>query len=223
MGIIFSVKIDSKIHRIRSAYSYFFPGQILVNQRNTSLSAITFDDGPCPGNTEKILSILDNHNVKATFFISGEEAEKYSDLVKMIFSEGHQLANHGYFHKTIKELGADDYIRGVNKTHDILESAACSKLGKVFRPPYGEMKLQVYYKLIRLGYQYVLWSYDTRDSYLDSADKIVNHLSDNPPRTGEIFLMHDDYERLSDALPEFISILKERGNKFGRVDQIYAK
>lgn len=216
------MKIDSKIHRIRSAYSYIFPSQILVNNGKTFLSAITFDDGPCPGNTEKILSILDDNNIKATFFISGQEADKYHKLVKLIFNAGHQLANHGYFHKTIDELGTDNYINGVNKTHEILEDAASANISKVFRPPYGEMRLLVTYKLIRLGYQYVLWSYDTRDSYLDSAEKIINHMADNPPRSGEIFLMHDDYERLSDALPELITLLKERGSEFCRIDEIHA-
>jgi len=214
------MKINSIMHQLRKKYCGFFPKHLIVDSGKSKLSAITFDDGPCPGNTEKILDVLEQYGVKATFFMSGEEAEKYPELINQIYQQGHQLANHGYFHKTINELGSKYYIDGVNKAHEILESGANTKLKKVFRPPYGEMNFAVARLLVKQGYQFALWSYDTRDSYLDSADEIVNHMQSDIPRQQEIFLMHDDYERISLALPTMLDFLIDNGHAFGRLDQL---
>lgn len=214
------MKINSLLHKIRRTYSLLFPEHIIVDSGNSSISVMTFDDGPCQGKTEKILSILESYDIKSTFFLTGEEAEKYKDIVKLIFTSGHQLANHGYTHQSITEIGSKQYIYGVEKTHSILEEITDSKLKKVFRPPYGEMKLVTSIKLIKLGYQFVLWSYDTNDSYLDSAEKIVEHMQNEFPRKSEIFLMHDDYERNVIAIPKIFDMLLKKGHLFSRLDEV---
>ena len=215
------MKVDSIKHLIKKTYSSMFPGQLIVDSGKSKLSAITFDDGPCPRNTKKIVSILEQCNIKATFFLSGEIAEQYPELIQLIHKQGHQLANHGYYHSKSKEIGINKYIDGVNKTHSLLENIVNSKLQKVFRPPYGEMNLVTVYKLIKQGYQFALWSYDTFDSYLDTPEEILDHLNRNLPRKTEIFLMHEDYDRLTTALPKLIEFLANKGHKFDRLDQIY--
>ncbi len=212
------MKINSVMHTARKLYSAVFPKHLIVDLGKHSVGALTFDDGPCPGNTEKIIEILQKYNIKATFFLSGEVAEKYPELVRLIFTEGHQLANHGYYHRTINDLGAIKYIEGVHKVHSILEAIVNSKLKKVFRPPYGEMKPSVTRELIKEGYQFALWSYDTRDSYLKSDSEIVEHFKENAPRRNEIFLMHDDYAQTTLALPDILKYLGENGYKLSRLD-----
>jgi peptidoglycan-N-acetylglucosamine deacetylase len=214
------VKNTSIKHRIKQGLSRLFPDYLIVDSGKTGLSAITFDDGPCPGNTERILNVLEKNNIKATFFLSGEEAEKSPGLIKLIHSKGHQLANHGYFHKKSHELGKSEYVSGVIRTHALLESAVGEKIKKVFRPPFGELNISAGISLLKQGFQYAMWSYDTRDSYVDTDTQILEHLRNDKPREAEIFLMHEDYPHLASALPDLIKILKKDGHSFVRLDEI---
>ena len=214
------MKSTSIKHRIKTIISRIFPDYLIVDGRKTGFSAITFDDGPCPGNTERILEILEKSNINATFFLSGEVAEKSPDLVKLIHSKGHQLANHGYFHKKSHELGRSEYIAGVIRTHNLLEQAAGEKIKKVFRPPFGELNLGVGISLIKQGYQYAMWSYDTCDSFVDTDAQILEHVETDKPREAEIFLMHEDYQHLASALPDLIKMLQKDGHRFARLDEM---
>ena len=215
-----NVKSTSIKHRIKKVLSRLFPDYLIVDGSKTGLSAITFDDGPCPGNTERILEVLEQSNIKATFFLSGEEAEKSPELVKLIHSKGHQLANHGYFHKKSHELGRGEYISGVLRTHSLLEKAAGEKIKKVFRPPFGELNLGAGISLLKQGYQYAMWSYDTCDSYVETDIQILEHIKEDKPREAEIFLMHEDYHHLASALPDLIKMLRKDGHRFVRLDEI---
>lgn len=99
-------------------------------------ASITFDDGPHPVYTPKILEILANFNVKAAFFVCGMSAEKYPDLVKTIVSKGHIVGNHSYSHSRLLSLTGLNFWQ-IKKTERIIDSFTKSK--KLFRPPYGVM------------------------------------------------------------------------------------
>ena len=97
--------------------------------------ALTFDDGPDPHITPLVLDILEEYNTVATFFVIGENAQKYTEVVQRIVKSGHQLANHSWSHKRPTSITVYDLIDEVNKTQKVIEEKyACTKF---FRPPYG--------------------------------------------------------------------------------------
>lgn len=214
------MKSTSINHRIKQLASRIFPFLIKVDGGFSGRSAITFDDGPCRGVTESILDSLDRSGVKATFFLSGAEVEKDPELVREIDRRGHLLANHGYLHKNCRDIGVSEYVAGVIKTHELFESITGKKLKKYFRPPYGELNFNAMLRLMRNGYIYVMWSYDTRDSFVETADEIIRQLVDDRPRKSEIFLLHEDYPHTAKALPELVEKLQQSQHRFARIDEL---
>jgi len=212
--------INSLAFKLKNIYSKIFPDSMIICPPSSGGSALTFDDGPCRNNSEKLLKIHDEFNIKSTFFFSGELAYKNKDLVKEVFDEGHQIANHGYYHVSARELGVGNYLSGVIRTHQILSEVTGREIGKLFRPPYGELNIHAHFSLVSKGYRYVMWSYDTNDSYLKTADEIIKHIKSNPPRDNEIFLMHEDYTHLVKALPELIEYLQVSSHKLSTIEQL---
>ena len=217
------MKINSTAHKIRKIYSQLFPRQLIVDDRCNLHSCLTFDDGPHPKNTKKIIEILEDHNVKCTFFLSGNAVEENPHLVKLIHENGHQLANHGYYHSKISDVGVQKYIQGVEKVQYLLCEITGEKIEKVFRPPYGEIKPYVFYNLISKGYQFALWSYDSCDSYMESSSDVFNYIKNNALRESEIILAHEDYQQTVDVLPKILKLLKDNNHKLVTINQLLFK
>ncbi len=155
-------------------YAYAFSGPY-----NKAEVALTFDDGPDLEFTPKILDKLKQHNVKATFFLLGENAEKFPNVVKRIANEGHVIGNHTYSHPNLAKVNEDEYRNQIIKTEEILNRLA-GYAPKFIRPPYGE----ILEKSIKNGPQskifvIVQWSVDTVDWKGVSADTITNNVLGN--------------------------------------------
>ena len=144
--------------------------------------ALTFDDGPHPHLTVKILNILEKYNVKATFFVVGENAENYSPVLRQILACGHEIGNHTYSHDKI-DIG--ELEKCENTVYEHLEYKT-----KLFRPPEGHINENVKSVAQKMGYDIILWDVDTRDWDHTPPEKILNIIN-KQVRSGSIILMHD--------------------------------
>jgi len=186
--------------------------------------ALTFDDGPDPVKTEKILDMLKQYNAKATFFVLGNKVERYSKTIKRELDEGHEVANHTYnhvyFNRSVNPVTVRDEIV---KTQKVLEKVTGRK-SALFRPPGGYYNDRSVDVTKSLGYTTILWSWhqDTNDWRRPGVDYIVNKVLNNA-RNGDIVLMHD-YNPGSDQTVEAVSIilpkLAERGFQFVTVSEL---
>ena len=172
---------------------------------------ITFDDGPRPGVTEKILDVLARRDVRASFFLQGEKIEANMDLVQDAAMHGHDICNHGFVHGDARWMPFEDYVHGVIKTRDLIEQATGKPAAPFFRPPYGGLTPRTYHTLSRLGFRYVMWSVDSQDSFIRDQQALSTSLSQNLVRGGDIVLFHDDYEHTASILPLFLDHLLEIG------------
>lgn len=182
--------------------------------------ALTFDDGPNPVATPKILDTLRKENVKATFFILGSHAERWPELVMRIAHEGHQIGNHGYFHRK-QHFMSPFYVR-----RDIrLGLRAIRRAGgpapKLFRAPHGFRSPWTTYIASELGERTVGWSLGVWDSDRPGVEKIYKKTVEGVG-PGSIVLLHDgdgynpdgDRMQTADALPKIINELRHRGYEF---------
>lgn len=174
---------------------------------------LSFDDGPTPGVTERVLEILDRYGVKATFFMLGEKAEMYPELVKKVRAAGHTIGNHTYSHLRGTHVSTRQYLADVERARHLLTPSEKGEYVKLFRPPYGKMLPWQKWALLRRGYTIWLWdvlTYDYDSRY--SAEDIVGIVK-RYAREGSIILLHDSEksgERMLAALPKIVEELKRR-------------
>lgn len=182
--------------------------------------ALTFDDGPSAQYTEKILDILKKYDVKATFFLIGESAEKYPELVEREISEGHELGNHTWTHPHMNGCDSKRLCGELQKTEDFLKEKF-DYTPKLFRPPEGFCCKTVQKCADKFGYNIVLWDIDTTDWAHNSVNNIVRGALG--AKSGDIILCHDFVTKPSptpDALEKFIPELKNRGFTFVTVSEL---
>lgn len=186
--------------------------------------ALSFDDGPSKRNTEEILSILKEYNVKATFFVIGENASRDPERIRSIYDAGHELGNHTYTHAYISKLPADKIREEIRKTEEVLVEITGEK-PVVFRPPggyYDDASLAV---VDEMGYESILWSLDTRDWSMPKSEKIVSKIEDSASE-GDIILFHDlEDKRLPTpaALRKIIPYLIDNGYEIVTVSELLNK
>lgn len=186
--------------------------------------AITFDDGPHPVYTPEILSILSEYDVRATFFVVGENAEWYPDLVRRELAEGHEIGNHTYSHANLRKSGYDAVMSEIldmeNAVYENTEYRC-----HLLRPPGGLYGDPVCHAAEMLDYTVILWSIDTRDWAHTPRKKIVDTVLDQV-KSGDIILFHDYIgggdSPTPDALRAIIPELLDRGYRFVTVSELLA-
>lgn len=177
---------------------------------NTKRIALTFDDGPHPSQTHRILEILGKYGVHATFFMVGINVEYYPEAAKEVLARGHEVGNHTYSHSHLKHLGETSLNREIGECEDALEDL-CEYRPHLFRPPEGVLNAYVEHCSELGDYSLILWSIDTRDWEVKNEHVIVERvLSQVQP--GDIILMHDYVaqsktpEALEILLPELLAL-----------------
>ncbi len=166
--------------------------------------ALTFDDGPHKKYTAEILSVLDKYGVKATFFVIGQNAEQYPELIKAEYESGHEIGNHTYSHKRLGSVNCSAMLEEIKKTDDII----CKITGEcpiLFRPPEGRTSSELEAAVFAESKKTVLWTVDTRDWAHNPIDRIVKTVKTNV-KNGSIILFHDYITPNSDT-PEALGIL----------------
>lgn len=180
--------------------------------------ALTFDDGPHPTRTQKLLNILDKYNVKATFFMLGKNANAYPALVKEVASKGHEVANHSYNHPNLAKLSYDNVMKELTSTDQAIINSGVQK-PKFVRPPYGSFNDNVKKAIKNNGQTMVNWSVDTLDWKYRNTASIMSYVKQQV-HPGAIILMHDIHETSVDAVPSVIEYLKSQGYEFVTVSDI---
>lgn len=181
--------------------------------------ALSFDDGPHPTVTPKVLAILEKYKIHGNFFVSGVAAENNIHILKEIGNRGHFIGNHGYEHVFLDTLMPEIMTEQLAKTDKIVECETGISGMRFYRPPYGKLN-DFFLSWIRKNRKYtVLWSldsYDHRESYSD--EKIINDLMKDL-HNGDIVLFHDTREHILNVLETIIPRLLNHGFHFVRLDE----
>ena len=169
--------------------------------------AITFDDGPHPTLTPRILEILDRYGVQATFFMVGVNVQNYPDAARAVIDAGHEVGNHTFTHGQIGRLSPNEVRAELEGCETALEEL-CEYRPHLFRPPQGAVSEMIERCSQQNDYKLILWSLDTRDWENKNTEEIVERvLSSVTP--GDIILMHD-YIGYHSKTPEALEILLPR-------------
>lgn len=187
----------------------------------TKKIALTFDDGPHPRYTERILNILDEYGIKATFFVIGVNIRNYPEPLALIKAAGHEIANHSFSHDNSNDLDASSAIGEMRRCEELILERVGVK-PKLFRPPRGANNADVERAAMEMGYSVVLWSIDTLDWKNTPAQEIAKNVCENI-RGGDIILMHDytsGKNTTCDALSLIIPALLEKGYEFVTVSEL---
>lgn len=166
---------------------------------------LTFDDGPIPEVTPKVLAILDRYGVKATFFMVGENIDKHPEVFEQVVQAGHAIGNHTYNHMKGWKVSTAEYLANVQKF---------PKETKLFRPPYGRTWIWQRRAVKRLGYEIYLWDVLTRDYNPRRTPEAMLRQIQRCTRPGSIINFHDSVksnERMLKVLPEAIEWLLTNG------------
>jgi len=189
--------------------------------RSSNHVYMTFDDGPDPKWTPKVLDILKKHHIKATFFLLGERANRYPEIVRRIQNEGHEIGSHTYTHSD--GYNADDQkIRDELIRTDKTIKKITGSPPKYFRPPFGFFNYRYFRIAEDLGYKIILWSFDVGDWNNLSAEELTNKLT-SQAMGGSIILLHDKGENkqaLISALRKAIKQLKAKGLEFSSLSKL---
>lgn len=192
-------------HLFRQVY----PGAVWRMPDSEKKIYLTFDDGPVPGITTEVLSILDKYSVKATFFCVGENVQRHPELFQQLTANGHATGNHTMHHIDGWKYSWFDYMR------DVKECAAVFNT-PLFRPPYGHMRRSQFNTLSRRC-RIIMWDVLTYDFDKTYAREYCLELALRYSREGSIVVFHDSEkakDRMLYALPRYIEEMKDRGFSF---------
>ncbi len=169
---------------------------------------LTFDDGPTASFTDWILNELAKHDIKATFFCVGTNAEKFPELMQRIQEEGHAVGNHTMCHERGTKVSRKSYLKSIEDTSRIVPS-------KLFRPPYGRIPM-TYTPSISKDYRIIMWSWLSYD--FDPSVSIETILKKAETiRAGDIIVLHDNEkvtDRVKIILPGLIRVIQQKNLKF---------
>lgn len=184
--------------------------------------ALTFDDGPHPSYTYRILDILDRYGVKATFFMIGTNVEYYPEVAKEVLRRGHEIGNHTYSHHRLTQMDGPTLTEELKKCEAVMEKTLGHR-PTLFRPPEGVVSEAVKSCADCRGYTVVLWSVDTRDWETKETGAIVNHVM-REVKPGAIVLMHDytAHSKTPEALEVVLPRLLDEGYEPVTVSRLLA-
>lgn len=187
----------------------------------TSRIALTFDDGPHPKLTPRILDILDCYHVRATFFMIGVNVENYPNAAREVAARGHEIGNHTFSHHRLRGIGEERAKTELTACADAIERV-CGQRPRLFRPPEGSLDSGLVEIVCRNGYETILWSLDTRDWDVKDENAIVRRVL-SAVKPGDIILMHDFigyHSKTPEALEILIPKLQALGYEFVTVGEL---
>lgn len=182
--------------------------------------ALTFDDGPWPESTAKVLNILKENDVKATFFVVGQNVKHYPDLVKRVVAEGHTIANHTWHH-WYHFMNPQTAAYEIDNTTNLIFQLTGVKTN-MFRPPGGNMHNGVAAYARNSKYATIMWSSDSMDYSRPSVPRLINNVF-RAAKPGGIVLMHDgggNRSQTVQALPTIITNFRKQGYSFVTVPEL---
>ncbi|MET9152557.1 polysaccharide deacetylase family protein [Streptomyces griseoflavus] len=191
-----------------------------VDCREVKCVALTFDAGPS-GNSARLLDILKDEQVPATFFLLGRRhIDTYPELVRRMADEGHEVASHTWTHRILTELEPGEIREELRRTNEEIERLT-GRRPTLMRPPQGRTNDTVQGISRELGLAEVLWSVTAKDYRTTDSGLITRRVLDQASRDG-IILLHDLYDGTVPAVPGIIDGLRKRGFVFVTVPQLLA-
>ena len=201
--------------KLRDIWQTLYPYGIF---RTGKAVYLTFDDGPIPEVTPKVLAILDRYHVKATFFMVGENIDKHPDIFAQVVQAGHAIGNHTYNHLKGWCTPFPQYMANVTQWENAVNRQSIvprqSSNRQLFRPPYGKATLRQRIALHRLGYRLIYWDILTRDYEATRTPQAMLEQIQRETRPGSIINFHDSLksnERMLTVLPQAIEWLQQQG------------
>ena len=182
--------------------------------------ALTFDDGPHPEYTPKILAILKRYDVKATFFVVGEMALKYPDLVRSEVANGHVVGNHTFHHVSLTKIPAAGVLTEWQANQEAVKAITGDTM-RFCRPPGGDYDDTVIRTAAELKLTTVLWTDDPGD-YASPGTRAIQKRVLDWVGNGGIVLLHDGIQQTIDVLPQIIEHLRSKGYRFVTVAEMEA-
>jgi len=190
--------------------------------------ALTFDDGPSPVWTPRVLEELKKAGVKATFFMVGHHVSQYPEIARQVAREGHTIGNHGYAHSVMLYYTPAEIEEEIKFTEQVIRETT-GVTTRLFRPPKAWLRYTLKKKIKSLGYDVVLWSLNSKDWVRFNHKTIVQFLSKRV-RHGDIILFHDSGNVLSHeggdrsqtvkTIGLLVRTLQERGYEFVSVEEM---
>ena len=182
---------------------------------NKKKVALTFDDGPDPSNTPKLLELLKKEKVPATFFLVGQNVEMYPEVVKAIAKDGQTIGSHTYDHQDLSTLDESGMTNEITKTDQSIKKLT-GKKPAYFRPPYGSVNAKAAELINR---PIIQWSVDSEDWKSKDAQMIIDKVTSSV-YDGSIILLHDIHPETIAAVPEIIRDLKKEDYQFVSLDTL---
>lgn len=200
------IKTPQIIKKIFSKYHWDVP-----NKNNTVY--LTFDDGPIPEVTPWVLSQLEIHQAKATFFCIGDNIKKHPDIFKQVVEKGHRVGNHTCHHINGWNTSIKTYVENTELCQNSIEKTSNSHSVKLFRPPYGKIRPRQSKALRKKGYKIIMWDvlsadYDMTLSKEQCLQNVIRNIE-----SGSIIVFHDSlkaFPRLEYVLPKVLQFLEEK-------------
>lgn len=205
-------KIVREITQFKLGDFPFLPKRVDPEKK---LIAFSFDDGPSRKNTEKILKALDRNNARATFFMLGQNAKYYPDLVKKVEESGNEVAGHSWNHPLLTKLGKKGVKKQMSQMNEAIASVTGSDVG-LLRPPYGSINRTV---KNTVKDPLILWSIDTLDWKTLNADKTADAIL-KQAKDGDIILMHDIHAPTAEAVKKVLPKLEKKGFQVCTVSEL---
>jgi peptidoglycan-N-acetylglucosamine deacetylase len=186
--------------------------QFLVRGRNASFGAasrrstirisLTFDDGPHPEHTPRLLDYLAALGCRATFFVIGEHAERHPQIIQRIVGEGHELGNHTYTHSEPSKTSTEQFLDEIDRTRLLLQDLTGLDC-RLARPPKGKLTFSKMTGLWKRQTTPVLWNVDPRDYAMKSRRAMEQWCESFRPVNGDILLLHDTFSQASTFVERF--------------------
>jgi peptidoglycan-N-acetylglucosamine deacetylase len=196
--------------------NYFVPA---INRLKVDRVLLTFDDGPDPDYTQKIVDILNEHNIGALFFLIGNKVVANKGIVERIIDEGHLIGNHSYSHNNFMAFySTKTLVQDLTKAEEILDTLSLDR-PKLFRPPIGYTTPNYTRVIKRLNLKCIGWQLRTYDTLFKDPDKLISRLV-RETKKGDIVLFHDNLKVTLECLPKYIAKAKQNGIIFVSKDEV---
>lgn len=181
--------------------------------------ALTFDDGPHPEFTPKVLEVLKQHNAKATFFCIGQHIEKHPELFKRIIAEGHSVGNHTYSHsKSFGFFGTEKVIEELNWTIDIVQQLTGKQMN-LYRPAFGVTNPMIEKAVKQLNVISIGWNVRSLDTTKRDETVILDRITSKISK-GDVVLLHDTSQKTINVLERLLLFLEEKNLKSVTIDDL---
>lgn len=188
-------------------------------QTNRASVALTFDDGPHPTHTPVLLDILAQYRVRATFYVIGQMARRYPEILRRIVAEGHEVGNHSWSHPTLSQLGDGSVLREIDRTQEVVWQTVGAQ-PVTMRPPYGAFSRRQSHMLHdQRNLPTVIWSVDPQDWRRPGSSVVADRMV-RGARPGSVILAHDIHAPTVRAVPAAIEGIAARGLGFATMSEL---